>query len=79
MTWAHRPTGQPGVYELTRDGDVVGMLSLVPEAGWRIEMLVEDAVYGLNTPRPLTERQFEGRAAELLDRRRAKLRGRAGQ
>lgn len=79
MTWAHRPTGEPGMFEITRDGDVVGLFSLIPEAGWRVELLVEDAVHGLNNPVPLADRQFDGPAGDRLERRRAKIRGEAGR
>lgn len=89
MTWSHRPTGQAGVFEITRGGDVVGMFSLIPEAGWRVDMLVEDAVHGLNHPVPLAERGFgdatqrlraeaEARAHRLLEHRAAKIRGAGG-
>lgn len=79
MTWSHRPTSTAGVWELCRDGVVVGGVSLLPEAGWRVDLLLDDVVHGLNNPVPLAERGFSGRGGELLERRRAKIRGEAGR
>lgn len=71
MAWAYRADhANPGVFHLTRDGDVVGAVSLLPEAGWRVELLVDDMVHGLNNPVPLDQRGFGGAAGDMLAKRR---------
>lgn len=72
MTWSARPVSDvPGVYHLLRDGDVVGGITFLPEAGWRVDMLVADAVRGLNHPQTLDERGGFGGPPDMLAQRRA--------
>lgn len=73
MTWSYRATAVKGVWMLLRDNVEVGGISFLDEAGWRPEMLVQDAVEGLNNPVPLAERGFGGAGGDALARRRQKL------
>lgn len=76
MTWSARPVpGVEGVWHLLRDGEAVGGVSFLPEAGWRVGLLVEDVVAGLNSPVPIEGRQFGGRAGDMLAARRAQRAG----
>lgn len=57
---------------LVRDGLELGTISFLDEAGWRPELLVQDAVFGLNHPIPLEQRRFAGPALAIIDEHRAR-------
>lgn len=62
----------PGVYHLFRDGDVVGGVTFLTEAGWRVDLLVDDVVHGLNHPVPLEQRTVALGVDQLAARRAAR-------